>query len=287
MHDIANLPATEVARLVRLALDEDLGLAGDLTSDAAIDAGATARAAFVARAEGVLAGVEFAREAVRVLDPAARFTARLADGAPLARGDVVAEVEGNARALLAAERTALNFLTHLSGIATLTRRYVDAVAGTKARIAATRKTLPGLRAAQKWAVRVGGGDAHRYGLFDAVLLKDNHLAASGSIGEAIARARRYAGHMARVACEVDRLDQLDQALAAGADVVLLDNMDPPTLAEAVRRTAGRAVSEASGGVSLDTVRAIAEAGVDVISVGRLTHSAPSLDLALDWRDECA
>ncbi|MDB5364119.1 MAG: nadC [Rhodospirillales bacterium] len=282
--NVPKLPQIEIERLVRIALEEDLGLAGDLTSDAAIDGNALARAAFVARADGVLAGIEFAREAVRVLDSAAQFDVRMLDGTSLKRGDVVAEVQGNARALLAAERNALNFLTHLSGVATLTRRYVDAVSGTQARIAATRKTLPGLRAAQKWAVRVGGGDAHRYGLFDAVLLKDNHLAACGSIATAVARARAHAGHMASVACEVDRLDQLDEALAAGVDVVLLDNMDPPTLAEAVKRTAGRAVTEASGGVSLDTVRAIAEAGVDVISVGRITHSAPSLDLALDWRD---
>jgi nicotinate-nucleotide pyrophosphorylase (carboxylating) len=282
--DHPKLPQIEIERLVRVALEEDLGMAGDLTSDAAIDANALARAAFVARADGVLAGIEFAREAVRMLDPAAQFDVRITDGTLIKRGDVVAEVHGNARALLAAERNALNFLTHLSGVATLTRRYVDAVAGTKARIVATRKTLPGLRAAQKWAVRIGGGEPHRYGLFDAVLLKDNHLAACGSIAEAVARARAHAGHMARVACEVDRLDQLDEALAVGVDSVLLDNMDPPTLAEAVKRTAGRVVTEASGGVSLDTVRGIAEAGVDVISIGRITHSAPALDLALDWRE---
>ncbi|GIL38216.1 carboxylating nicotinate-nucleotide diphosphorylase [Roseiterribacter gracilis] len=282
--DRPKLPQIEIERLVRIALEEDLGMAGDLTSDAAIDANALARAAFVARGDGILAGIEFAREAVRQLDPGAQFDVRIVDGTAIKRGDVVAEVQGNARALLAAERNALNFLTHLSGVATLTRRYVDAVAGTKAHIAATRKTLPGLRSAQKWAVRIGGGEPHRYGLFDAVLLKDNHLAASGSITKAIARARAYAGHMAKVACEVDRLDQLDEALAAGVDSVLLDNMDPPTLAEAVKRTAGRAITEASGGVSLDTVRAIAEAGVDVISIGRITHSAPVLDLALDWRE---
>ncbi len=281
--DIAPPPGPEIARVVQSALAEDLGLAGDLTSQALIDADQPGRAEITARAAGVLAGLPYAQEVVAQLD--SRLTLRPGphDGAPLAAGDVVAEIAGPARAILAAERSVLNFLTHLSGIATLTHRYVTAVKGTRARIVDTRKTLPGLRAAQKYAVRCGGGANHRFGLFDAILIKDNHIAAIGDAGEAVRRARQHAGHLVRIEVEIDHIAQIAAVLAAGADVVLVDNLRGDDLAEAVRLVDGRALVEASGGVDLDSVAAIAEAGVDLISLGRLTHSAPALDLGLDWR----
>jgi len=274
------LPRIILEPIVRAALVEDFGLAGDVTGGL-LSPSARFSGRFAARAVGVAAGMDCAALACALVDPAIVFTAHVADGAALAPGAALATVEGPAASVLAAERTALNFLTHLSGIATLTRAFVDAVEGTDARIAATRKTLPGLRAVQKAAVTAGGGWPHRYGLGDAVLVKDNHIAAAGGIEPALAMARARAGHMAVIEVEVDGLDQLEAALACGPDVVLLDNFSLADLAEAVARAKGRAVLEASGGVSLATVRAIALTGVDVISVGALTHSAPALDIGLD------
>jgi nicotinate-nucleotide pyrophosphorylase (carboxylating) len=275
------LPDTLIAPVVRDALIEDLGRAGDVTSQACVPQAARLSAAFAARKGGVIAGLACARLAILELDPQARIELNVADGDQVQAGTRLASVEANARALLSAERTALNLLGRLSGVATLTRAYVDAVAGTKARIVDTRKTTPGLRALEKYAVRCGGGVNHRFGLDDAILIKDNHIAACGSVGEAVRRARAAAGHLMKVEVEIDRLDQLEAALEHGPDVVMLDNFSLADMGEAVRRTAGRAALEASGGVTLETVRAIAETGVDVISVGALTHSASVLDIGLD------
>jgi nicotinate-nucleotide pyrophosphorylase (carboxylating) len=277
----APFPDLLVAPVVRAALAEDLGRAGDITSLACVEPQARLRAVFAARKPGVIAGLACARLAIAELDPAAEFKALVEDGAAVAAGEALARVEANARALLAAERVALNLLGRLSGVATLTRAYVEAVAGTGAAIVDTRKTTPGLRALEKYAVRCGGGTNHRFGLDDAVLIKDNHIAACGSVGEAVRRARAAAGHLVKIEVEVDGLDQLEEALKYGPDVVMLDNFALSDLVEAVRRTDGRAVLEASGGVSLETVRGIAETGVDVISVGALTHSASVLDIGLD------
>jgi nicotinate-nucleotide pyrophosphorylase (carboxylating) len=266
---------------VRAALAEDLGRAGDITSQACIDADARMAATFTARADGIVAGLDCVFLAVRLLDPAAGVELRAKDGAAVAAGAPLARVEADARALLAAERTALNLLCHLSGIATLTAAFMAEVAGTGVRILDTRKTTPGLRALEKYAVRCGGGTNHRFGLDDAVLIKDNHVAACGGVREAVRRARAAVGHMVRVEVEIDRLDQLDMALAEKPDIVLLDNFTVDDMAAAVRQTAGRALLEASGGVSLATVRKMAETGVDFISVGALTHSAPILDIGLD------
>lgn len=274
------IPDVMLEPLVRAAFAEDFGRGGDVTGGL-LSPDERLKARFVARAEGVLAGLPAARLAFALVAPEAAFRAGVADGAKLARGQVIAEVEGAAAPILAAERTALNFLTHLSGIASLTRRYVDAVDGTAARIAATRKTLPGLRLVQKAAVVAGGGLPHRYGLDDAILVKDNHIAACGSVGEALRRAKAAAGHMRIIEVEVDTLSQYDEALAHGPHVVLLDNFAIEDLKAAVARRPAGLVLEASGGVSLQTVRAIAETGVDVISVGALTHSAPALDIGLD------
>ncbi len=280
---IPPLPRVLVEPVVRAALLEDLGRAGDVTTDATIPAETRARARLVAREAGVAAGLDVARLAFALVDPDLPVTARAQDGARVEPGQVLLEAEGHARSILTAERVALNFAGRLSGVATLTRRFADAIAHTCATVAATRKTTPLLRALEKHAVRAGGGAAHRYGLDDAILIKDNHIAACGGVATALARARAYAGHMLKVEIEVDRLDQLDEALAAGgADAILLDNMDPATLREAVRRIAGRATAEASGGVTLATVAAIAETGVDLVSTGALTHSAPVLDLGLDF-----
>jgi nicotinate-nucleotide pyrophosphorylase (carboxylating) len=278
---IAPLPDLLIDPVVRAALAEDLGRAGDTTALACIDADATLTATFGAREAGTIAGLDCARLAVLAMDPAAKFKARVGDGDAVAAGAVLAKVTGNARALLSSERTALNLLGRLSGVATLTARYVGAVEGTKARITDTRKTTPGLRALEKYAVRCGGALNHRFGLDDAILIKDNHVAACGGVGEAIRRARAFAGHLVRVECEVDSLKQLAEALDAGPDVVMLDNFSLKNLRVAVGMTAGRVVLEASGGVTLDTVRDIAETGVDVISVGALTHSASVLDIGLD------
>ena len=278
---IAPLPDLLIDPVVRAALAEDLGRAGDITALACIDADARLEATFGARKAGTIAGLACARLAILAMDPDAKFKAKVSDGDRVAAGAVLARVSANTRALLSAERTALNLLGRLSGVATLTAAYVDAVAGTKARITDTRKTTPGLRALEKYAVRCGGALNHRFGLDDAILIKDNHIAACGGVGEAIRRARAFAGHLVKVECEVDSLKQLAEALDAGPDVVMLDNFSLKNLRVAVGMTAGRVVLEASGGVTLDTVREIAETGVDVISVGALTHSASVLDIGLD------
>lgn len=278
---IAPLPLNIVRTCVTRALEEDLGGRGDLTALATLPENATARFAFVSRDDGVLAGCQAATEVLNQVDPTIKADWKLGDGDTINAGQVLAEVTGSARSLVSAERSALNFMGRLSGIATLTRRYVEAVSGTGAVIAHTRKTTPGLRALELQAVRAGGGAAHRYNLSDAILIKDNHVAVCGSVGEAVRRARAFAGHMTRVAVEVDRLDQLGDALEAGAESVLLDNFTLDDLAAAVSQAKGKATLEASGGVSVQTVRAIAETGVDVISVGALTHSATNFDLGLD------
>jgi nicotinate-nucleotide pyrophosphorylase (carboxylating) len=267
--------------VVRRALLEDLGRAGDITTDAIVPPDLAGRAAVVARAAGRVAGLEPALFAFRRLDPECRIDVRLRDGSDAGEGDAIARVTASARALLTAERTALNLLGHLSGIATVTRDVVRRLDGLKTRIVCTRKTTPGLRALEKHAVRLGGGSSHRYGLDDAVLVKDNHVAFAGGIAEAVLRVRRSVGHMVKIEVEVDSLGQLDDALAIGVDAVLLDNMDVPTLREAVRRARGRALTEASGGIRPENVREVAETGVDLVSLGWLTHSAPSLDVALD------
>ncbi len=278
---IAPLPDLLIEPIVRAALAEDLGRAGDLTAQACIDADARLDATFGVRRQGVVAGLACARLAVLAMDPSARFETLIADGAAVSPGAVLAKVSANARALLSAERTALNLLGRLSGVATLTSAYVAAVEGTSARIVDTRKTTPGLRALEKYAVRCGGGVNHRFGLDDAILIKDNHVAACGGVGEAVRRARAAAGHLTMVEVEIDGLDQLAEALEAGPDVIMLDNFSLADLRQAVAITAGRVTLEASGGVDLTTVRAIAETGVQVISVGALTHSAPVLDIGLD------
>ena len=281
---IRHLPDLLVEPVVRMALAEDLGRGGDITAQACIPEGARMRAVFAARKPGVLAGIGCVRLSLLAMDPAATIRSRLRDGDAFEAGAVLVEAEADARAFLAAERTALNLLGRLCGIATLTRAYVETVAGTDARIADTRKTTPGLRALEKHAVVCGGGVNHRFGLDDAILIKDNHVAVCGGVAEAIRRARAVAGHLVKVEIEVDGLDQLDEALAERPDVVMLDNFTPDMLREAVARVRdrpGRPVLEASGGVNLQTVRGIAEAGVDVISVGALTHSAASLDIGLD------
>lgn len=272
-----------VADAVRRALEEDLGRAGDITSAATIPAGRQALAVIAARHAGTIAGLPLAREAFRQIDPSVVFTALVADGAAVQPGTEVARIEGNALAVLSAERVALNYMGRLSGIATLTRAFVDAVAHTQTAIVDTRKTTPTLRAFEKWAVRCGGGMNHRFGLDDAILIKDNHIAVAGGIAAALRAAKAAAGHMVKIEIEVDTLAQLEEVLAEGADVVLLDNMAPDILREAVRLTAGRARLEASGGVTLGSVAAIAETGVDMISSGALTHSAPVFDLGLDVR----
>ncbi|TGQ66131.1 MAG: carboxylating nicotinate-nucleotide diphosphorylase [Mesorhizobium sp.] len=277
------LPRIMIEPLVRAALLEDLGRAGDITSDAIVPADATATMVLATRQPGVIAGLDVAALAFELIDPRTEITVVHADGSALSGGDVVATVQGPARALLTAERTALNFLCHLCGIATQTAAVVEAVRDHKARIVCTRKTTPGLRALEKYAVRAGGGANHRFGLDDAVLIKDNHIAIAGDIRTAIERARAGAGHMMKIEVEVDTLDQLDMALAANVDAVLLDNMSVGQLTEAVAMVGGRAITEASGRVTPQTARAIAATGVDLISVGWITHSAPILDIGLDCR----
>ncbi len=265
---------------VESALSEDLGRAGDLTTDAIVPEKATAGAEIVARRPGRAAGTVVAAAVFSVYDPRVSSEIAAVDGDDLDAGQTVMRLEGPARSILTAERAALNFLGHLSGIATLTRRYVEAVAGTGARVVCTRKTTPGLRALEKYAVRCGGGANHRFGLDDAVLIKDNHVAVAGGVAEAVRRAREAVGHLVKVECEVEDLDQLREALDAGADAVLLDNMDVGTLRRAVAMVEGRCTTEASGGITLETAAAIAATGVDLLSVGALTHSAPWFDVSL-------
>ena len=275
-------PLLLVEPIVRRALDEDLGRAGELTSDLIIPESQSDTARLVARAQGTIAGLSCAACAFRLIDASVRMDEILRDGHRVAPHDTIATVAGPTRALLSAERVALNFVGHLSGIATATRELVDAVAGTRSRIVCTRKTTPGLRILEKYAVRCGGGFNHRLGLDDAVLIKDNHIAAAGGIRPAVERVRRGVGHMVETEVEVDTLDQLEEALSLGVRTILLDNMKPAELRDAVQRTAGRAVLEASGGITAETVRAIAETGVDYISSGAITHSARNLDIALDF-----
>lgn len=275
------LPDILLEPLAKAALLEDLGRAGDLTTDAVIPAGVRDRFVFAAREPGTVAGLDLARLAFTLIDPSATFTAHVADGDRVVPGDRVAIVEGSARSLLTAERVALNFLGHLSGVATATRTLVDAVAHTPARIACTRKTTPGLRAVEKYAVRAGGGSNHRFGLDDAVLVKDNHIAVAGSVTEAVRRVRAHVGHLVAIEVEVDTLDQLQELLLDPVHAVLLDNMTPETTAKAVAIVGGRMVTEASGQVTVQTAPALAEAGVDLISAGWITHSARCLDIGLD------
>jgi nicotinate-nucleotide pyrophosphorylase (carboxylating) len=267
---------------VARALDEDLGRAGDVTSTATVPAGTPARAVVAARRPGVISGLPLVEAALRRLDPAVAITARARDGDAVEAGASLLAVAGDARAVLGAERVALNFLGHLSGIATATAAFVRLIAGTNARVCCTRKTTPGLRALEKYAVRCGGGFNHRFGLDDAILIKDNHIAVAGGIRAVLARARAVAGHLVKIEIEVDTLEQLREVLDTGmADVVLLDNMDVPTLKTAVAMAAGRVVTEASGGITHATAAAIAATGVDYLSSGAITHSAPNLDVGLD------
>ncbi|MDX8493076.1 carboxylating nicotinate-nucleotide diphosphorylase [Mesorhizobium sp. VK22B] len=275
------LPRVLFEPLVRAALLEDLGRAGDLTTDAIVPADATATMVLAARQPGVIAGLNVAALAFELIDPRTEITIIHSDGSGVSAGDIIASVRGPARALLTAERTALNLLCHLSGISTQTAAVVEVVRGHKAKIVCTRKTTPGLRALEKYAVRAGGGANHRFGLDDAVLIKDNHIAISGDIRTAIERARAAAGHMVKIEVEVDTLEQVDIALAASVDAVLLDNMSVEQLTQAVAMVGGRAITEASGRVTAQTAPAIAATGVDLISVGWITHSAPILDIGLD------
>lgn len=269
-----------VQAVVALALQEDVG-SGDLTTNACIPADMQATGRIIAKADGVVCGHPVARAAFAALAPDAGYDVLVPEGEVIAPGTVVATVTGPARAILTGERVALNFMQRMSGIATVTRRLTALLAGTKAKLIDTRKTTPGLRLLEKYAVRVGGGYNHRFGLYDAVLIKDNHIAVAGGIAAAVAACREAAPHTSKIEVEVTNMAELDEALAAGADIVLLDNMTPELMREAVTRTAGRALLEASGGINEKTLAAVAASGVDYISMGALTHSAPALDLSLD------
>lgn len=277
-----SLPRLMVEPLVRNALQEDLGLAGDVTSMAVIAAGHRSTVVMAARRDGVIAGLDAAEIAFQLVDPAIVFERRVQDGQVVQAGDVVATIRGPSRGLLTAERVALNFLGHLSGIASVTAQVVNAVSHTAAAVVCTRKTTPGLRALEKYAVRMGGGMNHRFALCDAVLIKDNHIAIAGGVREALSRAKAGCGHMVKIEVEVDTLDQLREAMEVGADAVLLDNMTPEQLRQAVGIVDGRAITEASGGITLQTAAAIAQTGVDLLSLGWITHSAPVLDIGLDF-----
>ena len=279
----APLPRLIIEPLVRNALAEDLGLAGDITSAAVIPADHRSSLVMAARQQGVIAGLDAAKLAFQLVDPAITVVRHIEDGSAVEAGDIIATISGPSRGLLTGERTALNFLGHLSGIATVTAGLVRAVEGTKASIACTRKTTPGLRALEKYAVRAGGGMNHRFALNDAVLIKDNHVAIAGGVAEAIRRARAGVGHLVKIEVEVDTLDQLREAMEIGVDAVLLDNMTAEQLRQAVAIVDRRAITEASGGVKPATVAAIAASGVDLISVGWCTHSAPTLDIGLDMQ----
>jgi len=270
-----------VEPIVRAALIEDFGRAGDITTDAVVPADREIDASIGARQPGVVAGLEVALMAFELLDPTLAIEVIRPDGSRVERGQTVARIRGRARPVLAAERTALNFLCRLSGVATATRQLADAIGNHKAKIVCTRKTTPGLRMLEKEAVRLGGGANHRFGLDDAMLIKDNHVAMAGGVRPALQRAKAAAGHLVKIELEVDTLEQLAEALEEGFDAVLLDNMESPTLHRAVEMVAGRAITEASGRITRETVADIAAAGVDLISSGWITHSAPILDLGLD------
>jgi nicotinate-nucleotide pyrophosphorylase (carboxylating) len=277
------LPLIMIEPLVRHALLEDLGRAGDLTSDAIVPVDRIATTALVARQSGIVAGLDLATLAFRLIEPRIEVTVHCPDGSEVAPGKVIASISGPARGVLTAERTVLNFLGHLSGIATVTHAVVTAIRGHKARIVCTRKTTPGLRSLEKYAVRAGGGANHRFGLDDAVLIKDNHIAVAGGIEAAVERARAGVGHLVKIEVEVDTLDQLDAALRLGVDAVLLDNMTSDELRQAVTMVGDRAITEASGRLTPATAPAVAATGVDLISIGWLTHSAPVLDIGLDFQ----
>jgi len=284
---LPSLPRLMVEDAVKAALLEDLGRAGDLTTDATISPDATATAELASREDGVIAGLGLAETAFRLMDPELTFSAKVKDGDRVKRGDAIATISGKARAILSAERVALNFVMHMAGVASYTARFADEIAHTPSRVTCTRKTIPGLRAFDKYAVRCGGGSNHRFGLDDAILIKDNHVAVAGGVAKAVQAARAYAGHLVKVEVEVDTLDQLREALAASPDAVLLDNMTVDQLAEAVAinkaDNGGRVPLEASGNVAIDTIRAIAETGVDYISTSKITMAAPTLDVGLDIR----
>ena len=278
----AFLSPLEIDAAINRALEEDLGRAGDITSTATVPGDAPGRAMLNAREAGVIAGLPLVAAAFRKLSPDIAIDAPVRDGTAIKAGTSLMTIAGNARAILGAERVALNFLGHLCGIATATAAFASRIAHTKARVICTRKTTPGLRALEKYAVRCGGGYNHRFGLDDAMLIKDNHIAVAGGIAAVLARAKQSAGHLVKIEIEVDSLDQLRQVLdAGGADVVLIDNFDPETMRKAVAMVAGRLVIEASGGITLDTAAAIAETGVDYLSSGALTHSVKNLDVGLD------
>ncbi len=275
------MPRLIVEPAVRRALEEDLGRAGDITTDYVVPEQTRAQARIAARVKGVVSGLDAARSAFRLVDPELMIGVERRDGDVVEPGDTICHLDGKARSILTGERVALNFMGHMSGIATATYRMAQLIAHTKAKVTCTRKTTPGLRAFEKHAVRSGGGANHRFGLDDGILIKDNHIAVAGGVTAAIEAARAQAGHMVKIECEVDTLEQLREALDAGAEAILLDNMPPAVLAEAVAINAGRATLEASGGITAETIVGVAESGVDLISVGWLTHSAPSLDLGLD------
>ena len=279
---LSPLPKLILEQPVRAALMEDLGLAGDITSATVIPADHRSTVVMAARKPGVIAGLDAAELAFQLIDPAIVMSRHVPDGASVKAGDVIATIEGPSRGLLTAERTALNFVGHLSGIATVTAEIVAAISGTRASVVCTRKTTPGLRALEKYAVRAGGGMNHRFALHDAVLIKDNHVAIAGGVAEAIRRAKAGAGHMVKIEVEVDTLEQLRHAMDIGVDAVLLDNMTPEELREAVAIVKGRAITEASGGITPSSAASIAGAGVDLLSIGWITHSAPTLDIGLDF-----
>jgi nicotinate-nucleotide pyrophosphorylase (carboxylating) len=279
----APLPSVILEPLVKMALAEDLGRSGDITSNSTVPAETRAKVVIASREEGRIAGLDLAELAFRLVDPALTVKRLKPEGSDVKKGDEVMEVEGRARSILTAERVALNFVGRMSGIATLTLKMVRAVGNHKARIAATRKTTPGLRAIEKYAVQVGGGIPHRYGLDDAVLIKDNHIAMAGGVKIAIRNAKQNIGHTVKIECEVDTLAQLKEVLEEGVDIVMLDNMSLEDMVAAVKIVAGRAVVEASGGVTLDRIPKIAATGVDLISSGAITHSAPNFDVGLDYK----
>ena len=283
MSTIAPLPNAILEPLVKMALAEDLGRAGDITTNSTIPAETRARVVIASREDGRIAGLDLAELAFKSVDPTLNVKRLKAEGADVKKGDEVMEIEGRARSILTAERVALNFVGRMSGVATLTLKMVRAVGNHKARIAATRKTTPGLRAIEKYAVQIGGGIPHRYGLDDAVLIKDNHIAMAGGIKVALRNAKQNISHTVKIEIEVDTLAQLKEVLDEGADIVMLDNMSLEDMSAAVKLVAGRAIVEASGGITLERIPKIAATGVDLISSGAITHSAPNFDVGLDWK----